>query len=240
MPNLLSFSTYCVDLELRPLPSTGITRLPRYYEPLRHPKAPSLSLAGVWLIIADHAKGLPVLRALTLCTCCRHYPGAATEDTLRPFLQSYQPSPKGSSGRPARCPFRGLLSVHSRYGLHTRWIAYSDSLHWRLQPLRYLHDCSNCFRPERFSRVGLSPTGKAPPYHGAHPNRTFECFQHDNSVISVNIPVFTVKVDGISLGLLPNLGRHLGHRSQAFAVLADALAARLRRIRHGIQHIIAA
>ena len=172
MPNLLSFSTYCVDLELRPLPSTGITRLPRYYKPLRHPKAPGLSLAGIRLVIADHVKGLPVLRALTLCTCYRHYPGAATGDTLRSFPQPYQPSPKGSSGRPARCPFRGLLSVHSRYGLHTRWIAYSDSLHWRLQPLRYLHDCSNCFRPERFSRVGLSPTGKAPPYHGAHPYLT--------------------------------------------------------------------
>src|SRR5258708_36018281 len=35
-----SFTTYCVCLELRSLPSTGITRLQRYYEPLRHPKAP--------------------------------------------------------------------------------------------------------------------------------------------------------------------------------------------------------
>ena len=37
----------------------------------------------------------------------------------------YQPSPKGLSGRPAHCPFRGLLSVHSRYGLHTRAVTYS-------------------------------------------------------------------------------------------------------------------
>ena len=72
------FTTYCVRLELRSLPSTGVTRLQRYYEPLRHPRAPGLSLAGVQLIIADHALGLPVLRALSLCTCCRHYPGAAT------------------------------------------------------------------------------------------------------------------------------------------------------------------
>jgi hypothetical protein len=36
-----SFTTYCVCLELRSLPSTGVTRLPRYYEPLRHPRAPS-------------------------------------------------------------------------------------------------------------------------------------------------------------------------------------------------------
>jgi hypothetical protein len=74
-----SFTTYCVCLELRSLPFTGVTRLPRYYEPLRHPRAPSLSLAGVRLVIADHAMGLPVLRALSLCTCRRHYPGAASE-----------------------------------------------------------------------------------------------------------------------------------------------------------------
>src|SRR5271169_3974300 len=78
-----SFTTYCVCLELKSLPSTGVTRLQRYYEPLRHPKPPSLSLAGFRLVIADHAMGLPVLRTLSLCTCCRHYPGAAAGRTLR-------------------------------------------------------------------------------------------------------------------------------------------------------------
>jgi hypothetical protein len=73
-----SFTAYCVCLELRSLPSTGVTRLPRYYEPLRHPRAPSLSLTGFRLVIADHALGLPVFRALSLCACCRHYPGAAS------------------------------------------------------------------------------------------------------------------------------------------------------------------
>src|SRR4029077_1961057 len=72
-----SLTTSCVGLELRPLPSAGITRLQRYYWPLRHPSAPGLSLTGVRLIIPDHALGLPVLRALSLCTCCRQYPGAA-------------------------------------------------------------------------------------------------------------------------------------------------------------------
>src|SRR5882762_3316612 len=72
-----SLTTSCVCLELRPLPSTGITQLLRYYGPLRHPSAPGLSLTGVRLIIPDHALGLPVLRSLSLCTCCRHYPGAA-------------------------------------------------------------------------------------------------------------------------------------------------------------------
>ena len=120
-----SLTTYCVCLELRSLPSTGVTRLQRYYEPLRHPRAPGLSLTGVRLVIADHALGLPVLRALSLCTCCRHYPGAAAGRTLRSFTQPYQPSPKGLSGRPAHRPFRGLLGVHSRCGLHTRAVTNS-------------------------------------------------------------------------------------------------------------------
>jgi hypothetical protein len=80
-----SLTTSCVCLELRSLPSTGITRLQRYYEPLRHPRAPGLSLAGVRLVIPDRALGLPVLRALSLCTCCRQYPGVAAGRSLRSF-----------------------------------------------------------------------------------------------------------------------------------------------------------
>ena len=113
-----SVTTYCVCLELRSLPSTGITRLPRYYEPLRHPRAPGLSLTGLRLVIADHALGFPVLRSLSLCTCCRHYPGTATGDIASLISpQSCQPSLIWPSGRPVHRPFRGLLGVHSRYGL---------------------------------------------------------------------------------------------------------------------------
>ena len=149
-----------LSLELRPLPSTGITRLRRYYGPLRHPRAPGLSLAGVQLAIPGHAMGLPVFRALSLCTCCRHYPGAADGRRLRSLSQPYQPSPVRRPGRPARCPFRGLLGVHSRCGLHTRAATNSWHAIRRLQPFRYLHDCSGCFRRERVRRVGLAPTGK--------------------------------------------------------------------------------
>jgi hypothetical protein len=119
-PIARSFPTCCVRLELRPLPSPGITRLQRYYEPLRHLTAPGPSLTGVQLVIPDHALRLPVLRALSLCTCCRHYPGAAAGRRLRSFTQPYQPSPVWLPDRPAHRPFRGLLSVHSRCGLHTR------------------------------------------------------------------------------------------------------------------------
>jgi hypothetical protein len=95
-----SFTTYCVCLELRSLPSTGVTRLPRYYEPLRHPRAPGLSLTGFRLVIADHALGLPVLRTLSLCTCRRQYPGAAAGRILRsshPAISAFPDMAVGSA-----------------------------------------------------------------------------------------------------------------------------------------------
>jgi hypothetical protein len=62
----MSFTTYCVCPELRPLPSTGITRLQRYYEPLRHPRAPGLSLTGFRLAVAPATPwGFP---------CCVRFP----------------------------------------------------------------------------------------------------------------------------------------------------------------------
>ena len=78
------------------------TRLQRYYEPLRHPKAPSLSLAGFRLVIADHAIGLPVLRTLSLCTCCRHYPGAAAGRILRSAHPAVSAFPEREPGRVER------------------------------------------------------------------------------------------------------------------------------------------
>lgn len=85
-------------------------------------------------------------------------------------VPSYQPSPKGSSGRPVHRHFRGLLSVHSRYGLHTRaatnlWHASPKASAASLPPrlLRLLP--AGAFR-----RAGLAPAGTTPPFHGAHPH----------------------------------------------------------------------
>src|SRR5207302_3543697 len=52
----------CVSFQLRPLPSPGITRLHRYYGPLRHPRRPGLALASCRLIRLRSPLGLPVLR----------------------------------------------------------------------------------------------------------------------------------------------------------------------------------
>ena len=74
--------------------------------------------------------------------------------------QPYQPSPKGSSGRPAHRPFRGLLGVHSRYGLHTRAVTvYRDTLTGG-----FSHFVTSMTAPVASGwsgcRVGFAPTGK--------------------------------------------------------------------------------
>ena len=88
------------------------------------------------------------------------------------FAQPCQPSPIWQSGRPAHCPFRGLLGVHSRYGLHTRAVTvFRDSL-----SEGFSHFVTSMTAPVASGwsgrRVGLAPTGKAPPFHGARHKRT--------------------------------------------------------------------
>src|SRR6202045_436244 len=129
-----SLTACCVCLEPRPLPSTGITRLQRYCEPLRHPSAPGLSLTGVWLIIPDHALGFPVLRALSLCTCCRHYPGAAAGRTLRSSHPAVSAFPGRVTGSACTSSFSrlarrslALRPAHSRgHQFVTRYPKASD------------------------------------------------------------------------------------------------------------------
>ena len=53
------------------------------------------------------------------------------------------------------CP---VFTLH--YGLHTRWVTLRDPLHQRLQPLRYLHDCSGYFRLEHFAGWDSHPLEK--------------------------------------------------------------------------------
>src|SRR5205807_1719673 len=61
--------------QVRPLPSPGVTRLPRYYEPVRHPTA-ARPLPRGWSVGSQtHRWGFPCLRRCPVQTCRRHYPG---------------------------------------------------------------------------------------------------------------------------------------------------------------------
>ena len=92
---------------------------------------------------------------------------------------------KGSPGRPAHRPFRGMLGVHSRCGLHTRAVTVIRD------PLTegFRHFVSSMPAPVA-SGWSESPGGvcthwKAPPCHGAPP-------------ITVNNPSFEILPAGFS------------------------------------------
>ena len=123
--NLPALVASCAILELRSLPSVGITRLLRYYGPLRHPTRPGLSLAGVPL--APHAPpplGLPVFRTVSLCThavattpagllgCCRSPLPPSSGGLPRipagsaPALPFSRPAQRLLALRPAHSPSR--------------------------------------------------------------------------------------------------------------------------------------
>jgi hypothetical protein len=158
-----------MGLELRPLPSTGVTQLPRYYEPLRHPGRPGLSLAGVRLrVTRPHRSGLPVFRwipvsrhAIVVTPVARRV-GSLVGQPLPavsllasgcglPRLVAGSAPPSVVS-RPARrslalrpaCSPRGQAARFSR----------------RLRRLRYLHRRSDSYWLERPNcQAGISPAG---------------------------------------------------------------------------------
>ena len=86
---------------------------------------------------------------------------------FRSFTLPYQPSPITLPDRPAHCPFRGLLGVHSRYGLHTRAVTvFRDTL-----SEGFSHFVTSMTAPVASGwsvrRVGFATQWKAPPCHGA-------------------------------------------------------------------------
>ena len=115
---------------------------------------------GVRLLIPVTHWGFP---------CCVRFPcvhAAATTPVQRlgvldaHLTQPCQPSPEGSPGRPAHRPFRGLLGVHSRCGLHTRAVTvFRDPL-----SEGFRHFVTSMPAPVASGwsgrRVGLAPTGK--------------------------------------------------------------------------------
>src|SRR5271156_6133383 len=104
--------------------------------------------------------GLPVLRALSLCTCCRHYPGAATGRRRRsshPALSAFPDNVVGSTctlsfSRIAQRSL-ALRPAHSRRHLYVTCYTEGFSHFVSSMTAPVASGWSGC-------RVGLSPTGK--------------------------------------------------------------------------------
>jgi len=112
--------------------------------------------------------GLPVLqRSSSFRHALATTPAKQHGCTYRSLARTMTAFPQLPQGRLSHLHFRGLLSVHSRWACLLAESPKVTSLHRRLQPLRYLHDCSDCYRPERQLPGGVRTHWKTVPSHGA-------------------------------------------------------------------------
>ena len=116
-------------LRLRSLPTEAPSLHRHYpassvhYGPLRHPKRPGLALASCQLILSGSSLGLPVLRLVPFAYMPSPLPRQVRRNPFARTIPSSSAFPEIQAGRHLRYPFRGLLSVHSRYGLYARRVA---------------------------------------------------------------------------------------------------------------------
>src|SRR4051794_1489892 len=158
--------TSCVGLELRPLPSTGVTRLRRYYGPLRYPSRTSLSLAGAWLRgSTPRRSGFPCCVDLRVPTCRRHYPGGPLGSDRSwdglfqpfPFIPSGSGLPLSGAGSASTLvvsrPARRSLTLSRRAGIGSP-SRQAARLSRRLRWFCYLHHRSDSYRSRRAGIAG--------------------------------------------------------------------------------------
>jgi hypothetical protein len=125
------------------------------------PPPPACPLAGRPV---DHPRsriGASRVACAFLVHSRRHYPGAAAGRIPRSSSQPCQPSSEGVAGSACTSTFSRLArrSLALRPA-HSRGHQVVTAIR-RLQPFRYLHDCSDCFRLERTAGWALHPLESA-------------------------------------------------------------------------------
>ncbi len=123
MATLLTLDPFQNAPEVRPLPSTGVTRLRGTTSLSATPHGPACpSRASGW-----HAPATAGVSRVASISLCRH---AVAITPVGPQVGSCcSPKPTTAAfpipllGRLPHYPFRGLLGVHSRYGLPARGVA---------------------------------------------------------------------------------------------------------------------
>jgi hypothetical protein len=139
-----------------PLPSTGITRLARYYGPVRHPQWPSLAVTGNLLEIpVSTTEDFPCcVRSSSFVHATANTPARLPGARFARFPGSVSLPRIDWQVGPCITLFEAC-SAFTHVAACTLAKSLYDPLHRRLQPLRYLHDCSDCYRLERKSPGGI-------------------------------------------------------------------------------------
>ena len=94
----------------------------------------------------SHRRGFPCFDDLLFQACRRHYPDG-TAGCCRCLAQRHRPSPKLSRVGFRHMSFRGLLGVHSRFGLPVRSITQGDLYQSTSTHVVTSLRRSGCFRP---------------------------------------------------------------------------------------------
>ena len=89
----VAFFPSVIPPHLRPLSSTGITRRPQSYGPLRHPAGPACPSRGSGWSVRSTDRASRVATLPLFHACRRHYPGGAGRCARRPLPDRWQPSP---------------------------------------------------------------------------------------------------------------------------------------------------
>jgi len=149
--------------EVRSLPSAGITRPQRSYEPVRRPSSRHLD-CGV-RGGEPRSIGPPPITRVALPACCAHYPGGSERVRLSGFLpRSVLPSPLPSRVGIRIATFEACSSF-TRYGPLARSAAQGSLCH--RAPVRSLANRLSATRSNRLlSRWNLPPP--ATRAYGAH------------------------------------------------------------------------
>ena len=180
-PIVLSFVASCVSFQLRLLPSTRVTRLHRYFEPLRHPIRPGLSLASCQLIRTAITAGASRVTSGPLCL----HAVATTPAGLLEFVRSYNSI---SFGLPTT---RNGSAPALRF---SRLAQRSLTLRPARSPSRLATLCTRGFSSFVASTAALIATGWSEPvpgrvyprcgptsFHGAHEKRVNRALTTENA-----------------------------------------------------------
>ncbi len=119
-----SVHPFRIPPHLWPLPSTGITRRPQYYGPLRHPDGPACPSRGSgWRVRAtDRASRVAAFSIFHACR--RHYPGGSGRCVRRSLSDRCQASPSIRRVATRIAVFEACSAFTSRSGRVGHWRAH--------------------------------------------------------------------------------------------------------------------
>ena len=155
---------------LRPLPSAGVTPLPRYYGPLRHPDGPACPSRGPGWMCAASPPGLPVLLPSSpsmRASVTTPGSGSVPASLSSPSANGLPLKPGGSASvLSVSRPARRSLAFRPAWSLSRPWRPLTPECFRTIRLIR-----PGCYQPERQLLGGkiriIRTRQKKAPFHGA-------------------------------------------------------------------------